>query len=157
MTYVSEALSRNQLRCLATQIRKTVGFETELYFPVIPFLEIAMPTLFPKFYYEIVPKEFFSEKKHADTDILNHCVRIREDIYYGATKENGRDRMTIAHKIAHYILLVVCGVKFNRSFDSSKAIYCDPKWQAKALAGELMCQAHLIQEMTTEMMTGSRI
>lgn len=59
--------------------------------------------------------------------------------------------MTIAHEIAHYILLVICGVKLNRVFgNASMKTYCDPEWQAKALAGEIMCPNHLIEEMTAE-------
>lgn len=76
------------------------------------------------------------------------CIRIREDVYDGALADCGRDRMTIAHEIAHYILLVVCGVKFARSFDgASIPTYQDSEWQAKALAGEVMCAAHLISAM----------
>lgn len=151
MIYVAEALSRNQLRAVAAQIRKIAGFENEFYFPIVEFLEFAMPMLFSDFYYEIVTKDAFPTKKHAETDVQRKCIRIREDVYDRAVKGYGRDRMTIAHEIAHYILLIVCGVKFSRSFDSTgTAAYCDPEWQAKALAGEIMCAAHLIKGRTAE-------
>lgn len=146
--YIAEPLNRKQLRQLALQIRRTIGFENIPRFPVVVFLENIMPILFPGFYYEIVPESELGANKHGDTDVVNKCIRIREDVYNGALTSCGRDRMTIAHEIAHYILLVVCGVKFARSFDeTSIPTYQDPEWQAKALAGELMCAAHLISDM----------
>lgn len=146
MTYISEPLTRTQLRWLSKEIRKYLQIENIRYIPVITILEQVMPLLFPKFSYDYVPKEAFPEKKHAETDILNHIIRIREDIYYGAINGDGRDRMTIMHEIAHYILLVICGIKFERNFDNSVVpTYRDPEWQAKALAGEIMCPHDLIQ------------
>ena len=148
MTYISEPLSRMQLREIALFLRKMVGYENHCYFPIVPFLEYIMPREFKEFQYEIVPKSAFPKTIHADIDVIHHCIRIREDIYYGAVNGCGRDRMTIAHEIAHYILMVVCGVKFNRNFEKkSIPAYQDTEWQAKALAGELMCAAHLIQNM----------
>ncbi len=105
-----------------------------------------MPLLFPNFSYEYVPKEEFPENKHGETDIVNHIVRIREDVYNGTINGNGRDRMTIMHEIAHYILLVICGIKFERNFENNAVLtYQDPEWQAKALAGEIMCPHDMIQ------------
>ena len=131
--------------------REFSGMDDLLYFPVMPFLERVMPLLFEGFYYEVVPIEEFSSNKHADTDVANRCIRIREDIYYRAAADHGRDRMTVMHEAAHYILLVVCGVKFGRAFgDEPIETYMDPEWQAKALAGELMCPAHLIEKLSAD-------
>jgi len=130
------------------QIRKIIDHENVCRFPVVMFLEFVMPLFFPGFYYVIATKQEMG-KKHGDTDVVNRCIRIREDIYYGALEGKGRDRMTIAHEIAHYIIHVVCGVQLSRTFDNiSIPPFRDPEWQAKALAGELMCPAHLIANMT---------
>lgn len=146
MTYIAEPIYREDLRLLAKEIRKLLQIENIMYIPVITVLEKIMPLLFPDFSYEYVPKDEFPDKKHGETDIVNHIVRIREDIYYGAINGNGRDRMTIMHEIAHYILLVICGVKFERNFENKFILTCrDPEWQAKALAGEIMCPHDLIQ------------
>jgi Zn-dependent peptidase ImmA (M78 family) len=145
--YQAEPLKRIQLRAVAKQIRNLVGLENTINFPVMVFLEHIMPLLYKDFYYEILPKSTFPPKKHADTDIVHHVIRIREDVYLRAINGLGRDRMTIAHEIAHYILLVVCGVKFARTFGFPMARYEDPEWQAKALAGELLCPYHLIGNM----------
>jgi Zn-dependent peptidase ImmA (M78 family) len=148
MKYASEPLRRTQLRALALEMRTLVGLEQEIRFPIMNFLELIMPSLFPLLYVEIVSETYFPPQKHAETDVVNHVIRIREDIYLGAVSGNGRDRMTVAHEVAHYILLVVCGIKFARSFSAGPVItYQDPEWQAKALAGELLCPYHLIRKM----------
>jgi len=149
LKYIAEPLSRGQLRRIALQIRKLIGYEDILHFPVVYFLEIILPLLSSGFYCEIVPKSELGYGKHGDTDVVNRCIRIREDVYYGALNGCGRDIMTIAHEISHYILLVIGGVKFARTFDGTLTpTYRDPEWQAKALAGELMCPAHLIVGLT---------
>lgn len=151
MGYKAQPINRQQLRNLALQLRQIIGFENEPRFPVIFFLENVMPMLFSGFYYDVVAKGELGTSKHGETDVVNKCIRIREDVYDGALSGCGRDRMTIAHEIAHYILLVVCGVKFARTF-AGEAIptYQDPEWQAKALAGELMCSANLISNMSPQ-------
>lgn len=123
--------------------------EDRLYIPVIPILENVMPLMFPRFSYDYIPKDEFPDSKHAETDIVNHVIRIREDVYDGAITGNGRDRMTIMHEISHYILLVICGIKFERNFDNTKvSAYKDPEWQAKALAGEIMCPHDMIKHLS---------
>ncbi len=149
MTYIAEPIQRATLRTLAKEIRKLLQVEDRLYIPVIAILENVMPLLFPNFSYEYVPKESFPKKKHGETDIVNHIVRIREDVYFGAINGNGRDRMTIMHEISHYLLLVICGVKFARNFDNKDVVtYKDPEWQAKALAGEIMCPHEIIKSLS---------
>lgn len=151
MTYIAEPMQRAELRSLAKSIRKIFQVEDRLYIPVITVLENVMQLIFPNFSYEYVPKEDFPDNKHAETDIVNHIIRIREDVYYGAIDGNGRDRMTIMHEIAHYLLLVICGVKFERNFENADVItYKDPEWQAKALAGEIMCPHELIKSFSAD-------
>lgn len=59
--------------------------------------------------------------------------------------------MTVMHEIAHYLLLVICGVKFERNFENTDVItYKDPEWQAKALAGEIMCPHELIKALSAD-------
>lgn len=110
-----------------------------------------MPLCCEGFHYEIVEKEQLSPTIHVETDIANRIIRIREDVYNGAVCGKGRDRMTIMHEIAHYLLLVERGMKFQRVFTTQSAKkYRDPEWQAKALAEEIMCPSHLIQQLSPE-------
>ena len=151
MNYIAEPIQRTTIREVAKEMRRIFFVEDVVYLPVIQILEYAMPLLFPNFCYDIVPKSEFPDNRHAETDIANHVIKIREDIYYGAIKGNGRDRMTIMHEISHYILLVVCGVKFSRNFDGKQvAAYQNPEWQAKALAGEIMCPHDMIKSLSAD-------
>lgn len=81
MSYIAEPIGREELRKLSKEIRKITGINDELYFPVMNFAEIVMPLLFPSFQLEIAPVEDFPENKHAETDVSNHIISIREDIY----------------------------------------------------------------------------
>lgn len=151
MTYIAEPIQRSELRSLAKKIKKLLQLENILYVPVIIVLEQIMPLLFPSFSYEYVPVEYFPRKVHAETDIVNQVIRIREDVYYGAIRGNGRDRMTVMHEIAHYLLIVICGVKFERNFENADVItYKDPEWQAKALAGEIMYPHEFIKSLSVD-------
>jgi len=151
MEYIAEPVSRDNLRDLAFYLRKLLGLQDTLYFPVMPFLEHVMPSIYDGFHYEIVPEEYFPEERHAEIDIAKHIIRIREDVYEGAANGRGQHRMTVMHEIAHYILLVQCGVKLGRTFGETPVKrYQDPEWQAKALAGEIMCPADKISTLSVE-------
>jgi len=148
MIYIAEPIQRNKLRTLANVLREHSGYKDELYFPIVQFVEYKMPRLFPDFHLEIVPKSYFSLNTHGETSIDERVIRIREDVYLGAVSGMGRDRMTIAHEVGHYTLLVAKGLKLYRSFEDTKVeAFRDPEWQAKALAGELLCPYHLIGGM----------
>ena len=130
--YISQPLSRYNLRNYAFQLRKLLNVEKQLYFPVMEFLEV-LPDIFSQLSWEIVEDTEFPQFVHRETDVLNHYIKIRQSVYDGACEGNGRDRMTVMHEIAHYLLLCVNGVKLQR--------------QAKCLAGEIMIPAHLVAEM----------
>jgi hypothetical protein len=150
--FVVPPLSRGQLRQFAYNLRKTLGLEKELRFPVILFLEFIMPTIFKeRFHYEIIPKGSFHSCKHADFDAISGTIRIREDVYYNAVNGSGRDRMTVLHEICHFLLIFAGGAKLSRAFDDQPVpSFRDPEWQAKAFAGEIMCPHHLIGGMSVK-------
>jgi Zn-dependent peptidase ImmA (M78 family) len=151
MKYAADPLRRTQLRGAANKLRGQLNLADELYFPVTHFLELIMPRLCKDFYVEIVGRENFSDRRHAETDVMERSIRIREDIYSKAVDGSGRDRMTIAHEIAHYLLIVKYGVKLSRTFNDDPVVaYRDPEWQAKAFAGEIMCPFDSLYGMTIE-------
>lgn len=148
MTLIAEPLQRIRLRAIAAKLRELSKYGDVLLFPIVQFIEHKMPLLFPGFHLEIMPKAYFPFNIHAETDIKERVIRIREDVYHGAIRGFGRDRMTLAHEIGHYILLVAKESKLYRSFEGvTIEAYRDPEWQAKALAGELLCPFHLIKGM----------
>jgi Zn-dependent peptidase ImmA (M78 family) len=72
-------------------------------------------------------------------------IYLKSDVYDALIGENDpRARFTAMHELAHRILhckpsasLVHCRGKVER--------YCDPEWQADALAGAILCPAHEIK------------
>ena len=149
MTVIAEPVGRNTLRRLASKIRALSGNGDEIYFQIVSFVEHKMPFLFPGFYHEIVPLDYFPSNIHAETEVEKRVIRIREDVYDGAISGVGRDRMTLAHEIGHYALLVAKGLKLYRSFEGAKIeAFRDPEWQAKAFAGELLCPYDMIKDMS---------
>jgi len=146
-TYVAQPCSRNNLRHLAMKIRRMIKAENILYFPVVKLLEL-MPVLFGCCFRIVEDWELPSDV-HAETDVLNHLIHIKQSVYDGACNGNGRDRMTIAHEIGHYLLICVLGFKLQRSFEGSAIQkWRDPEWQAKCFAGELLIAEHLVKGMT---------
>ncbi|MDR2733518.1 MAG: ImmA/IrrE family metallo-endopeptidase [Spirochaetota bacterium] len=130
------------------KVRRELNVENNLYFPIVELLEL-MPEFFPKFHFKIVEDDELPPDVHAYTDVQNNVICIKRSVYEGACNGNGRDRMTIAHEIGHYLLICVIGFKFQRNFsDSTIQKYQDPEWQAKCFAGELLIPAHLVQKMT---------
>ena len=109
--YYAQTVSRKELRQLAFLIRKEFGYEDVWWIPVEKLLD-QMCEAFEEFSFEIVKDaEWDDTTSHADTDILNNSIRIKESIFINACEGSGRDRMTVAHEIAHYMLICVVGVK----------------------------------------------
>jgi hypothetical protein len=148
MVIIAEPIQRVKLQKIANVVREWAECKNELYFPIMPFLEHKMPLLFSGFHHEVMPKSYFPPDTHGETSVEERLIRIREDVYLGAIQGMGRDRMTVAHEVGHYILLVAKGLKLYRSFAETKIeAFRDPEWQAKAFAGELLCPYHLIGGM----------
>ena len=143
--YVVEGKTRKQLRTLAKIVRETLHLENAIWFPIVELLDV-LPMVFPKFNYEIVEDDELPTLVHADTDIVSGNIRIKESIYNGACDGNGRDRMTIAHEICHFLMLCSLGFKIQRSFGKPKPCE-DPEWQAKCMAAELMIDKRLVKNM----------
>lgn len=147
--YVVEPKSRKELRHLANLLRRRLGLEKALWIPIVEILDV-LGEVFSDFSFEIVPDRELSPGIHAETNIKNGHITIRESVYERACDGEGRDRMTIAHEIAHFFTVCYCGFRLQRNF-SRKAIpaFIDPEWQAKCFAGEFMISSQLTKNMST--------
>lgn len=142
-TFIAEPMSTNSIVDLVNSIRTTVGFENELYFPVIEFVENFLTQYDETFNYNYVEREKMQDK-YAYYDHIHNVMVIREDVYEQAINDNGRHRFTIAHEIGHYFLHQN-GVKLCRLESNQHIVrYCDPEWQANTFASELLMPRHLI-------------
>lgn len=143
--------SRVYLRNYAKQLREILKIDTP-YFPVCQLLEI-LPIL--DIQYDCIDDEtwdaVYGKENHAQYDLLNKTISIKEAVYVGACENHGRDRYTIAHEIAHALLLDSNNITLNRtSSDKQSKLYTNPEWQADCLAGELLIPKHLCENMSAE-------
>lgn len=148
MQYVSPPTSIKQLELLAWKFRLQVGLSHTPYFPVLEFLE-RIKQFFPNGPdWDVVEDHELPDGVHAQYDVSRNLISISNTVYIGASKGNGRDRMTIMHEIAHFLLIRHHGLTLNRSFGGKVEPYKDPEWQAKCLAGEIMMCTRMVSRMT---------
>lgn len=149
MQYISDPLSRQDLREYAFKIRKQLGYADRLDFPVMKFLEVFHELIGdPDFHFFTVEENELPPEIHAQYNVNDNSIAIKESVYNGAISGCGRDRMTIMHELAHALIVKHCGVRLNRSFGNERVpAFQDPEWQAKCLAGEIMVPAHLVADM----------
>lgn len=147
-----QAMSRLAIRHYAQNLRKRLGLENTMRVDILYLAENIFPILFQKYGYNfmVLSKEEMG-RNHGLTNPKSGQVMIREDIYEGACKGVGRDRMTIAHELGHFLLHDGITLGLAR-VDPAENIpcYCDPEWQAKAFAGEFLMSADLISHMSPE-------
>ena len=101
--YKAAPISRNDIRRFIRHLKKKVGLENELYFPILSFVENILPILIPDFQFEVVPVAEMGNK-HGETYPTKNLIRIREDVYLRAAAGEGRDRLTIAHEVGHLFM-----------------------------------------------------
>lgn len=148
--YKAVPVSRNEIRKYIQRLKKKVGLENVLYFPIMPFLGNILPILIPGFQLEIVPVSEMGNK-HGETYPRRNLIRIREDVYLRAAAGEGRDRLTIAHEIGHLLMHADNSVALCRlAPDERLKAYEDPEWQANAFGGELLASSYLIKGMSID-------
>ena len=146
--YKADAISRDDIRRFVRSIKKLVGLEDELYFPILSFVENILPILVPDFQVEVVPESEMGNK-HGETYPCKNLIRIREDIYLRAAAGEGRDRLTVAHEVGHLFLHEDDAIALCRLEPGEKLKpYEDPEWQADAFGGELLASSYLIVGMS---------
>lgn len=143
MNIRATALSRMNIRELTLELRKKCGLQDQLYFPIVEFIEWVLGDPDNDFDYEIVPISEM-EDTYGTTNTESNVMRIREDVYDGAVKDNPRDRFTLCHELGHYLLHQPQFVSYARG---DIPTYCQPEWQANTFAAELMAPYHLTKNM----------
>lgn len=149
MGYIAQARSRKQIREVAELIRKVQFAENDLYFPILDFVEKTLPRIVPSFSFRV-----------GDIDQMGECegltipekdeIWIRQDVYLKAEEGRGRERLTIAHELYHYLEHSKETVAFARTGGKNIPPYKDPEWQADAFGGELLVPHHLVRGMSVE-------
>ena len=146
--YRAHPISRADIRCYVYMLKKNVGLEKELYFPILHFAENVLPVLIPDYQFQVVPM-YEMGVKHGETYPSKNLIRIREDVYERAAAGQGRDRLTVAHEIGHLFLHEDDAIALCRLDPNVKLVtYEDPEWQADAFGGELLASSYLIKRMS---------
>jgi len=149
MGYIAQARSRRQIREVAELIRRVQFAENELYFPILDFVEKTLPQIVPSFSFRVGTLEQMGECQGLTIPEKNE-IWIRQDVYLKAGEGGGRERLTIAHELYHYLEHSKEPVAFARTSGEDIPAYRDPEWQADAFGGELLIPHHLIKGMSAE-------
>lgn len=148
--YIVPPTSRKELRDYAASIRRMLKIKGP-FFPIVELLEI-MRNLVGVDYDVFSDEEWdntFDAQAHALYDMNTRTICIRESVYNGALKGVGRDRFTIAHEIAHALLLPDnTSLVYRTSPNEKYRCYTDPEWQADCFAGELLIPFELCKDMS---------
>jgi len=141
--YRAEPLSNANICDLAQQFRRHLGIPAKAPLNIVAILEFALPQLEERFNYEVREEADMEVRgAHAYTDHDRKVIVLREDVYNGARDGKGRDRLTVAHEIAHFLFHDNQFMKLARTMSGEQIkTYEDPEWQANAFAGELLCPA----------------
>ena len=145
--------SRLDLRMLAQEFRRKINLKGS-FLDVIGLLDL-LPNLFPgkNIAYDVMDDITWDKKlnknAHAFYRLDKRIIYIRESIFERACQGKGRDRFTIAHEIAHAMLLDEAKINFNR-YSGKLPCYKDPEWQANCLAGELLIPYELCKDMSVD-------
>lgn len=149
MGYIAKAISRKTVRELAQLIRKIQCAENELYFPILEFMEKTLPSIIPNYTFRIGTLEEMGDCEGLTLPDRKEIV-IREDVYNRAYEGGGRERLTIAHELFHFLMHSEKTVAFARTSGNSIPAYQDPEWQADAFGGELLVPFELARNLTIE-------
>lgn len=148
--YIANPTSRKKIRDLAKIFRTTVGMYDAKCFPIVEFLELGLPQLYPDFSYEIASVDEM-ETEYGLTLPEKNQIILREDVYERALAGNGRDRFTVAHEIGHFIMHKPGSIALARSTSQQEIPkFKDPEWQANTFAGELLAPLHVIRGFSVE-------
>ena len=140
-SYRAMPLSRKNIQDIAIKLREIIDVSLNEPFPIVEFLEFILPQF--DFTLEICePSEM--EDKYAVTLPGEKVLRVREDVYINATKNNPRDLFTIAHEIGHVLFHNTTSIALARTNERIKA-YENPEWQANTFAAELLAPSCMLK------------
>ncbi|MCK9622901.1 MAG: ImmA/IrrE family metallo-endopeptidase [Methylobacter sp.] len=139
VVYQVPAMQRVQIRDVAKNIRrinKEMTGQDAPFFPIVQFLDVTLTKHMEDFILEILDEDEMGDA-HGMTYPDEHLIQVRSDVYKQACRHQGRDRMTLAHELGHYVLHSNIGMARMAPVELIKP-WRSSEWQAKALAGELL-------------------
>lgn len=134
LQHVATPMSRREIRRWAELVRRLAGNECP-WFDIVRFVENGLPRLDHDFSFLL--DDQLPSDTHACTVVRDRTILIRPEIYDRAIAGHGRDRMTLAHELGHFLLHTEIRLG-RRVGDGPVDAFRDPEWQAKCFAGELL-------------------
>ena len=150
--FIATPQSRANIRANVLRIRKSLGYEHELYFPIVEFLEIQYVKFDPEFNLIIVEDNELESGVQALAIPEEHTIRVKQSVYEGAVDGVGVHRLSLAHEFGHIIMHGAQSpiiLQRNTAYRKIKA-FEDPDWQAEVFGAELLVPHNLIDGMTAE-------
>jgi transcriptional regulator with XRE-family HTH domain len=128
-------LSTSAIRAFADQVRSVFVEDDVIEFPIMDVLEFRLSSIFGGFYVDVRDAKYMGD---MEGQVLagENGIALREDVYEGAWNGNRRDRFTVSHELAHFLMHRTVTMARTRS-DNHK-IFCDSEWQADTFAGTLL-------------------
>lgn len=146
--FIATPMNRAEIRSLALQVREKFGFGKTLRFPIMEYVELALPQLDKDYFFRVVEHHELGRSHGLTERKGDHVtIKIREDVYYLACDDAGRDRGTVAHELGHYYMHARSS-SLHRHFGGEIRTCEDPEWQAKCFQGELLIPKHLVRSMS---------
>lgn len=133
-------MSRSRIRGIVSNLKELTGVDGPsvdiVRFLEEGFVEFTGPS---KTIFKVLEREELGEI-HAHFRPDTKLIEVREDVYDGAVDGNGRDIMTLAHELGHFMLH--SAVPLQRSFRRGRLRnFESAEWQASCFGGEFLMDA----------------
>ncbi|RTL35397.1 MAG: ImmA/IrrE family metallo-endopeptidase [Rhodocyclaceae bacterium] len=123
----------------ASVLREMTETSEQTFFPIVQLYD-ALHELVPGASYDVLGHGEMGDN-HGLTLLTKKEIRIREDVFEAACKDDGFGRFTMCHELGH--LLLHEGVGLQRSA-GEMPIYMSSEWQADMFAGALLMPETLV-------------
>lgn len=140
------------VRSLAAKLRSTfgvLGLNLKGKIDVVDVIEFALPKIMPKFNLEIVPDNELGED-HAQTYPDRLIIKVKQSVYTGACRGNGRDIFTLAHELGHLFLHRGVSAYARSNKVNNHKDYEDSEWQADCFAAEFLMPVNEVLQCRNE-------
>lgn len=136
-------LRTSDIRDLATQIRSGLRVNAKDPFPVMDFLEFAMPRAMPDFSWMVVESvpgglEACAYPDGCADNPDGPFIVLASNVYEAAYGGDGRARHTVLHECGHLLLHQKVAVHHRGPVGAQLRPYENSEWQASTFAGELL-------------------
>lgn len=132
-------LSRQAIRDYTNRLRNHLNWKKP-YFPIVEVLELALYKLEDDYEFLVEDVDEMGTD-HGRTYPDQKVITVRLDVYEGACAGKGRDRMTLAHELGHFLM--------HRQLPLTRRVeretipsYKSSEWQANCFGGELLMSAN---------------